>query len=306
MPLFTSSGNNLIPVKEQKIDLEKDIQRLTELNLESVFGLKFVSTEFALNNFRIDSLAYDEEAHSFIIIEYKRDRSFSVVDQGFAYLALMLNNKADFILEYNEKTGNQIKRDDIDWSQSRVIFIANSFTTYQQEAISFKDLRFELWEVKKYDNSTFLFNQIKADKSSESIKTVTNNSVVEKVTREVKTYTANDHFKPGWEASREIYDALRPRILDFDTRIVESPQKYYIGYKIANLVLFNVTIKKSGITMELYRVEPKDLLTPGKPVKYVKDSMKHYNKHVSTFFIADASDIEYALFLAQQVYKRFA
>ena len=306
MPLFTSSGNKLTPIKEQKINLERDIQKLTELNLESVFGLKFVSTEFALQNFRIDSLAYDEESHSFVVIEYKRDRSFSVVDQGFAYLALMLNNKADFILEYNEKTNKQIKRDDIDWSQSRVIFVANSFTTYQQEAISFKDLRFELWEVKKYDNSTYLFNQIKADKSSESIKTVTNNSVVEKVTREVKTYTAGDHFKPGWEASRELYDALSPRLLDLDARIAESPQKMYIGYKLGTTVLFDIVIRKSGISLELYRVEPKDLITPGKPVQYVKDSMKYYNKHMSSFFIADTSDIEYAVFLAGQVYKRFA
>ena len=61
-----------------------------------------MKSEFTLHNFRIDTLAFDEESKSFVIIEYKKDKSFSVVDQGYAYLSLMLNNKADFILEYNE------------------------------------------------------------------------------------------------------------------------------------------------------------------------------------------------------------
>jgi len=50
-------------------------------------------------------------------MEYKKDRNFSVVDQGVAYLNLMLNNKADFILEYNEMAYHsylKLKRDDVD------------------------------------------------------------------------------------------------------------------------------------------------------------------------------------------------
>jgi hypothetical protein len=44
-----------------------------------------------------------------------QDRDFSVVDQGVAYL----NDKADFILEYNERASSALssktlKRDDVD------------------------------------------------------------------------------------------------------------------------------------------------------------------------------------------------
>ena len=105
-----------------------------------------------------------------MIIEYKRDRSFSVIDQGFAYLALMLNNKADFILEYNEKTKGNLRREDVDWSQSRVLFLAQSFTTYQQNAINFRDLPIELWEVRVFDNATVLYNQLLSLEAKESIK----------------------------------------------------------------------------------------------------------------------------------------
>jgi hypothetical protein len=77
-----------------------------------------------LKQFRIDTLAFDPEAKSFVIIEYKRDKTFSVIDQGYAYLLLMLNNKADFILECNESQHQSLKRTDVDWSQSKVIFVS--------------------------------------------------------------------------------------------------------------------------------------------------------------------------------------
>ena len=73
-----------------------------------------------------------------VIIEYKRDLNFSIVDQGFAYLSLMLNRKADFVLMYNEKMNSSCRKDYFDWSQSKVIFISPSFTPYQIEAANFK------------------------------------------------------------------------------------------------------------------------------------------------------------------------
>ena len=189
MPLYKQNGNTLVQIKEKKVDLEKTVQNLVEANLDNVFGLQFVCSEFPLNSLRIDTLAFDEEAKSFVVIEYKKDRSFSVIDQGYAYLALLLNNKADFVLEYNEKCKNNLRKDDIDWSQSKVIFVAQSFTKYQQEAIGFQDLPIELWEVKKYDDNLVSFNQLRASEKSESIKTVTKNNEIERVSRELKQYS---------------------------------------------------------------------------------------------------------------------
>lgn len=148
MPLF-KIGQQLAYIKETPFKLEREIQRLTEENLDTLLQLDFVRSEFSLNNFRIDTLAFDPEAKSFVIIEYKRDKTFSIIDQGYAYLSLMLNNKADFILEFNENQQQSLKRMDVDWTQSKVIFVSPSFTTYQREAINFKDLPIELWEVKK-------------------------------------------------------------------------------------------------------------------------------------------------------------
>ena len=172
MPLFTANGEKLIEIREESFDLEKGIQKITEKNLDMIFKLKLIKGatnggEFSLNGLRIDTLAFDNETKSFVIIEYKKDKNFSVIDQGYAYLALLLNNKADFILEYNENSKDKLKRDDLDWSQSKVIFISPTFTKYQKQAINFKDLPIELWEVKRFSNDTILYDQLKSKETSE-------------------------------------------------------------------------------------------------------------------------------------------
>ena len=172
-------------IKEFPFKFEKDIQTLIEMNLKSLLHLDFIRSEFALNAFRIDTLAFDTESKSFVIVEYKRDKNFSVIDQGYAYLSLMLNNKADFILEFNESQKKTLKRTDIDWTQSKVIFISPQFTNYQREAINFKDLPIELWEIKRFENDIVSFEQIQKTSAKESIKTVSrNDETVDAVSKE--------------------------------------------------------------------------------------------------------------------------
>ena len=55
-----------------------------------------------LKELRVDSLGFDNESKSFTIIEYKRDKNISDIDQGYVYLDLLLDNKAEFILAYND------------------------------------------------------------------------------------------------------------------------------------------------------------------------------------------------------------
>ena len=142
MKLYSTVNNKLKSVSSKNFKLEKEIQSLIENNLDELFNLKFVRSELSIKNFRIDTLAYNIETKSFVVIEYKKDRNFSVIDQGYTYMSLLLNNKSDFILEYNENCGGVLKRDDIDWTQSKVIFISPSFTEYQKHSINFKDVPF--------------------------------------------------------------------------------------------------------------------------------------------------------------------
>ena len=77
MPLFKITDKNLESIKEKPFLLERELQELTENNLNRVFGLEFVKSEFQINNFRIDTLAFDRGSDAFVIIEFKRDKNFT-------------------------------------------------------------------------------------------------------------------------------------------------------------------------------------------------------------------------------------
>jgi len=251
MAIFENSSNTLNRIKQLSFKLEKEIQDLTEKNLQDIFNLKLVKSEFALHDLRIDSLAYDNENNSFVIIEYKRDKNFSVIDQGYAYLSLMLNNKADFILEYNENCDKNLKRENIDWSQSRVLFVSPVFSKYQQQAINFKDLPIELWEISKYENELIQFSRLKSHKNSESIKKISkSNNIVSDVTKEVKVYTEEDHLNNCSEEIKSLYEELKTQILSIDDNIELIPKKQYLAFKSGRNFAYFV-IKKQKITLYL-------------------------------------------------------
>jgi len=303
MAIYKINNQKLETISEKKIKLEKDLQKITEDNLKTVFGLKFISTEFTIHDTRIDSLAFDEESNSFVIIEYKRDRSFSVVDQGFAYLSVMLNNKDSFILEFARKTGINLEKIKIDWEQSKILFLANSFTPHQLKAVQFKDLPFELWEVKKYSNNTILYDKIKTPKTNESIKTITKDKNIQKVNREVKNYTAEDHLAGKSDEIKEIFENLRNGLLQIDSSIEEVPRKIYIGYQINWYNVVAIHIYNSKIVIDFPRTVPKDLEKFGK-VRLRSNSVKNFNQNICELDIKDLDDIDIAVSMAKEVYKK--
>ena len=249
MPLFhLDNSQKLTLVKEVPFKLEKEIQAITEKNLRVVFGFDFVKSELRLKEFRIDTLAFDRESGAFVIIEYKRDKNFSVIDQGYAYLALMLNNKADFVLEFNENNQTPIKRDEVDWSQSRVVFVAPTFTTYQKEAINFKDLPIELWEVKRFANQVVSYHQVRSGGSQESIKTISReDQSVQQVSREIKVYTEAEHLERTSDTIRELYELVKQSILSLD-EIEIKPKKMYIGF-VAGTNVVDIHLQKKALKL---------------------------------------------------------
>jgi len=298
MPIFKIDNHKFILIKEIDIKLEKELQTVTENNLKLIFGFDFVSSEFALHGFRIDTLAFSPETKSFVIIEYKRDKSFSVVDQGYAYLSLMLNNKADFILEYNEKNNNSLRKDQVDWTQSRVIFLAQSFTTYQQNAINFRDLPIELWEVSKYDNNTFLYNQLKSPNSNESINTVSKNKTIENVSKEVKVYTFDDYKLRADKEGLELLIKLREQILNISDDIKEGFTPEYIKYFV-NTTFVVVHIRKKWLIIEL-RVNEDNFNDP----KGLAKDISNRNWTTTREMKIDSIDsINYAVGLIEQAYQ---
>ena len=255
MDLYNLKNKKLTQIDSKPFNLEKDIQKVVEENTQELFNVQYVTSEFSLGDFRIDTLCFDEENNSFVIIEYKRGKSYSVIDQGYSYLSLMLNNKSDFILEYNENKKNNLKRGDVDWGSSKVIFISPSFNTYQKNSVNFKDVPFELWEIKKYKNNLISLNQ-HLPSSKESIQNLegSKDSVIKDVGKEVKVYTEDDIFriKNVGEGVLELYEELKEKVSDWeDIRFV--PKRNYIGVWKKNKGRFFLNPRKNYIRITIVR-----------------------------------------------------
>ena len=299
MHLYNLKPKNTIGIlKEKPFKLEKDIQALFEDNLDTLMNLQLVKSEFSIKNKRIDTLAYDTQSNAFIIIEYKRSKSISVVDQGFTYLSLMLENKADFIVEYNETLKLNLKRTDVDWSQTRVVFVSTSFTENQKTATNFKDIAIELWEIKRYENNLISVNQIKKSKSAESIKpiTVTNNKL-DAVTREIKVYTEEDHTINKSDDIIELYETFRDAIVNLADDIEIVPKLDYIAFK-KNSNITDVCIQRKGL--KLWINLKKGFLDDPKNLMRDVSNIGHWGNGDYELVVKNTTDLEYIMSLIKQ------
>lgn len=302
MPIYKLS-QKLSIIKEEPFKFEKELQSLVEENLTTLVHLDFICSEFSLNGFRIDSLAFDKESRSFVIIEYKRDKSFSVIDQGYAYLSLMLNNKADFILEYNEYQQKTLKRTDVDWSQSRVMFVSPMFTNYQKEAINFRDLPIELWEIKRFENETVSFEQVQKTSAKESIKTISgNNEIVETVSKEVRVYTEQDHLLKVDFETRGLYEQVRERIISLTPNITSQPKKQTIDFRINNNIFCDIVLQSRGLKIYV-NLKSGDLQDQKKVARDVSN-VGHWGNGSYEIKLTDLDDIDYIISLLKQSLRK--
>lgn len=213
-------------LKQSDFKNEKELQTYFEKNLQKILDYNFIETEFTVGNFRIDTLAFDKESNSFRIIEYKNVKNHSLVDQGYTYLKLLLERKADFVLKYNEKTFSNLKISDIDWSQSRIIFVSPIYTEYQLNATDFKNIPIDLIKITKYEEDIV---DIEFIKKTSNVK-VENKWEQKEINKEIKVYTEEDHLSKVSEETKRLYEILKDRILDLDDIDVDV-KKVYVAFK---------------------------------------------------------------------------
>ena len=285
-------------LKQKDFKNEKELQTFFERNIETIFGYKLIDTEFSVGDFRIDSLAFDEETKSFRIVEYKNVRNASLVDQGYTYLKLMLERKADFVLQYNIKTKLSLTIKDIDWSQSRIIFVSPIFTVYQLNATDFKNIPVDLVKVTRYEENIVEIDFIKK-MSNVKIQDIQTDSIQNEVNNEIIVYTEEDHLSKVSENIRNIYEKLKNRILELDDIDVEA-KKLYIAFKGSR----NITdIEFHKNKLKIYINMKKDSLND--PLKIAKDisNKGHWGNGDYCVEINNEDDIDNVIPLIKQSLK---
>jgi predicted transport protein len=215
----------------------------------------------------------------------------------------MLRYKSDFIIEYNESSSPNLRRSDIDWTQSRIIFIAPEFTKYQRNAIGFKDFAIELWEVHKYSNGMLVFNEVKPPTIvKESIGAIAKTSpAAKKVIEEIKVYTEDDHLSRVHENVKEIYTELKSSILMLGNDIEIRSKKYYVTFR-RKYGFVGIVFLSSKLKAYL-NIELTQLNDPLKKARDVKD-IGHYSHGNTEIVISNRVEIPYAVSIIKQAYER--
>ena len=302
--LFQKIQNKLKEINHIDFKLEKDIQKLLENNLEAVFGLEFLETEFPLKDMRFDTVAYDEENAAFVIIEYKKVRNTSLVDQGYAYLHTVLDRKAELVLLYNKVRNDRKQVSDFSWDMTRIYFVSPYFSKFQLAATGFANMPFKLFEIQQYYGGLIEISEIE-NKTETEFESSTQDKVIESVNKEVKVWSFDDYCKktnPNDDVL-ELYSHLVDSVSDIASFSIDY-KKVYIAFKSKHTNVFDCafTKKKLKIWLNLRWNElgeiPSEL-----PVMNVSDIGHHGNGDYQ-FDISKESEIEMLIPLVRKTYER--
>ena len=235
---INSKVEEKIPANAKDI-LEKELQSLIEKNMETFFGVKFLKSEWAISEGRMDSIGIDEN-NSPVIFEYKRSLNENVINQGLFYLDWLLDHKADFKLLVIDVLGNDVA-DQIDWSVPGVYCIAHDFTRYDVHAVKQMTRNIKLVSYRKYGNEFILFEHINVPNVKPIIDDSDNGAGKKQLSSQSHTHVDNVASAPA--NIKELYDAVCEYIESLGDDIEKNQLKKYLAYKkVQNIVCVEIMI----------------------------------------------------------------
>ena len=302
MSLFKVSGDNTSRLKpitnlNGKRILERDVQRIFEANLHELLGVHFLASEYSTSfGGRMDTLGIDDESNP-CIIEYKKGQNENVINQGLSYLRWLLDHKDSFEKLCNEKNISIATQ----WSAPRVICVAESYNKFDTDTADLLPIKIELYRYKLYEDGLLTLDT----ESHQKVKlqdTPKFTADSDKLERLQETFTLNHHLAMSSEQTKELFEALKERILAIDKDIIEDPKKYYIAYKTTRNFV-DIVFKKSKLklyinmktgTLDDPRGLARDLETPV--------HIGHWGNGDYEVEVSEHTDIDYVMDLIQQSY----
>ena len=225
--LFRISDSGLSEIQGSSVELEKSLQTTIESNLETLFGVRSLASEYATGKAhggRIDTLGIDENSCP-VIIEYKRALNVNVINQGLFYLDWLLDHKAEIKLLALDRYGAD-EANKIDWDGTRLLCIAADFTRYDEYAVHQIDRNIELIRYRRFGEELLLL---------EGVNTVTAKASAEKIAKtqegQVPGKTWDQYIAELKEPIPDLFEALRAFLIALGDDVQEKSLSLYIAFK---------------------------------------------------------------------------
>ncbi|BAP62906.1 DUF5655 domain-containing protein [Methanococcus maripaludis] len=290
MSLFKISGKSVEKMNSTK-NIERKIQNLCENNLEEIFGVKFLRSEYpTTTGGRMDSLGIDFEGNP-VIIEYKQVESENIITQGLFYLDWLIDHKGDFEQVLN-KAGVEME---VSWDSPRVILVAKSYSKYDTYAVNQFSGNIELWKYMIYDDEVLHIERINLAKD-EKEKAIRHKSRVT-----YQTYEIDHHLAGKPENIVNLYYLVRDEILKLDENISEKINKYYIAYSL-DRQFCEFLVQKNAL--KVYINVTNDELNDPKNLSEDVSGKGHWPTGHTCLKVEKEEDIHYTMELIKQSYEK--
>lgn len=246
--LFQQSGSTLAQLSSPDTPLEKALQTLFERNLDTLLGVRFLASEYATTNGgRMDTLGIDENGYP-VIIEYKRDRSENVINQGLFYLDWLMDHRGDFEILVRDTFGKEAALA-IEWSAPRLICIASDFTKYDTHAVKQMSRNIELIRYRAFSNDLLLLDLLTSVSTSAA-------PVASASGKPTRYKTNAESLADASVAVANLYADIEAFMLALGDDVVQKTLRFYFAFKrIKNFACLE--IKPSINNIKLYlKVNP--------------------------------------------------
>ncbi len=240
--------------------VEKSVQTLFEQNLEILLGVRLLKSEFTTTHGgRIDTLGLDEN-NCPVILEYKRAKNETVINQGLFYLDWLMDHQKDFEWLVLEKFGRETA-ETVDWLAPRLICIAGDFSRHDDHAVKQIQRNIELIRYRRFGDGLLLFD-LTTTSSVKAIPVVSGPGVTNSEGEPGKHKTISTVIEELDSALTDRFEALRAYLLTLGDDVHEATLRYYIAFKrIKNFacleirpttgkILVYVKVNPSSITLE--------------------------------------------------------
>jgi predicted transport protein len=136
------------------------------------------------------------------------------------------------------------------------MFISQSFNSFQKDSVNFKNLPFELWEIKRFSNDLVILNKHNST-SNESIDSLNSNNletpnIIQTVNKEVQVVDEEFHLNKLDEGTKLKWFELKEKLEELENIELEI-KKPYISLNGENKKISYFNFRKNYISVDILR-----------------------------------------------------
>ncbi|WP_448611837.1 DUF5655 domain-containing protein [Geodermatophilus sp. URMC 60] len=255
LKLFQLDQGKAVELSGTAMTLEKSLQTLIEHNMETLFGVRCLASEYSTgkkHGGRMDSLGIDENGNP-VIFEYKRAVNENVITQGLFYLDWLMDHRGDFELLVLKQLGSTVT---VDWSNPRLVCVAGDFTRYDEHAVGQMNRSIELVRYRSY-NDRLLALELVASTAAKA--TAAGEATMQTSPTASATKTVSQLHAAASERLKDVYDALEQYLLNLGDDVTKIVNKnYYAFRRLKNFACVEVH-PQSGKVLVYVKVNPDEV-----------------------------------------------